>query len=105
MIIRYAGIVDISLRPSHGTTIDICLSSIRIYHCGRLIAEIIKAFRTKIAYSDAHCPVKNSIALSRIIYAYSQMIVNGNMEIYTVHGMMLPMIYRTVIPIHVCFKH
>lgn len=82
------------------TVIDICLSSEtastvmeRVF-----IDEIIKAFSSKnmrvrmlIALSS------NSIAVSRIISSYSQLIADGSMEIYISHGMMQPMIHQTSI--------
>ena len=102
-----AGAVDISLRLSRifatmeeGLTVDICLSSetVSTMTDDVFIAEIIKAFREKnmrvrmlIALSS------NAMTLSCIIAAYSQLIVNGNMEIYISHGMMQPMIHQTSI--------
>lgn len=102
-----AGIVDISMRLSRifatmepGCVVDICLSSEAASTITEdiFVAEIIKAFRNK----DLHIRMlvalsSNSFAVSRIINAYSQMIVNGNLELYISHGMMQPMIHQTSI--------
>jgi hypothetical protein len=102
-----AGAVDISLRRGRifetmeeGLTVDICLSSETVSTMTEdvFIAEIIKAFREKnmrvrmlIALSS------NAIALSRIITAFSRLLINGSMEIYISHGMLQPMIHQTSI--------
>lgn len=102
-----AGAVDISLRlgrifetMDEGLTIDICLSSETVSTITEdvFITEIIKACREKnmrlrmlIALSS------NAMAVSRIITAYAQMVVNGSMEIYISHGMLQPMIHQTSI--------
>ena len=102
-----AGTLDISLRLgrifetiAENVTIDVCLSSETASTIMEdvFINEIIKAFKEKglrirmlVALSS------NSTSLSRIIKTYSQMIVNGNMEIYTSHGMLQPMICQTSI--------
>lgn len=102
-----AGAVDISLRLSRifqtmdeGLTIDICLSSEMVSTMTEdvFIAEIIRAFQEKnmrvrmlIALSN------NAMVLLKIINAYSQLIINGHMEIYTTHGMVQPMIHQTSI--------
>lgn len=101
------GVVDISLRLSRifetieeGTNVDICLSSETASTIMEnvFIVEIIKAFRSKnIRVRMLIALSSNSIALSRIISVYSQLIVNGNMEIYISHGMMQPMIHQTSI--------
>lgn len=100
-----AGAVDISLRlgrifatMEEGLTIDICHSSETVSTMTEDVftAEIIKAFREKnmrvrmlIALSG------NAMVLSRIITAYSRLLVNGSMEIYISHGMLQPMIHQT----------
>jgi len=102
-----AGVVDISLRLgrifetiAENVTIDICLSSETASTIIEdvFIAEIIKAFKKKgLRIRMLVALSVNSTALSRIINSYSQLIVNGNMEIYTSHGMLQPMIYQTSI--------
>ena len=102
-----AGVLDISLRLGRifetlkeDMTIDICLSSEAVATIMEdvFITEIMKAFQTKnmrvrmlVALSS------NSISLSRIISAYSPIIVSGKMELYISHGMMQPMIHQTSI--------
>lgn len=102
-----AGIVDISMRLGRifatieqEAIVDICLSSEAASTIVEdlFVAEMIKAFREKnmrlrmlVALSS------NSFAVSRIIKAYSQMIVHGNLELYISHGMMQPMIHQTSI--------
>ena len=102
-----AGVLDISLRlgrifetMKEDTTIDICLSSEAVTTIMEdvIISEIMKAFQTKnmrlrmlVALSS------NSISLSRIIVAYTPIIVSGKMELYISHGMMQPMIHQTSI--------
>lgn len=102
-----AGVADISLRlgrifetMAENVTIDIYISSdtVSIIMEDVFMAEIIRAFKEKglrirmlVALSS------NSTALSRIINTYSQMIVNGSMEIYASYGMLQPMIYQTSI--------
>lgn len=101
------GVVDISQRLcrifetiEEGITVDIYLSSetASIIMENVFIVEIIKAFRSKnILVRMLIALSSNSNALSRIISAYSQLIVNGSMEIYISHGIMQPMIYQTSI--------
>ncbi|HBN85098.1 MAG TPA: hypothetical protein DDZ89_14790 [Clostridiales bacterium] len=102
-----AGDLDISLRlgrifetMKEDTTVDICLSSEAVTTVMEdvFIVEIMKAFKTKnmrlrmlVALSS------NSVSLSRIIAAYTPIIVSGKMELYISHGMMQPMIHQTSI--------
>ncbi len=100
-----AGVLDISLRlgrifetMKEATTIDICLSSETVATIMEdvFIAEIMKASQTKKIYLRMLVALSdNSTALSRIIAAYTPMIVAGKMELYISHGMMQPMIHQT----------
>ncbi|MDD4843876.1 MAG: helix-turn-helix transcriptional regulator [Anaerotignum sp.] len=102
-----AGVLDISMRLGRifetmkdATTIDICLSSETVATIMEnvFIAEIMKAFQTKNIYLRMLAALSgNSTALSRIIAAYTPMIVAGKMELYISHGMMQPMIHQTSI--------
>ncbi|NCC16096.1 MAG: XRE family transcriptional regulator [Clostridia bacterium] len=102
-----AGVLDISLRlgrifetMKEDTRIDICLTSETAATVMEdvFIAEIMKAFQTKNMYLRMLVALSgNSTALSRIIAAYTPMIVAGKMELYISHGMMQPMIHQTSI--------